>query len=154
MLHLEADRSEWSAEMGFLNWIKNHNAAREQSVANRTQGPKPENAKAMYAREAAQEKAAEKPITPEIKEKADRALATINKVAQHLGQAATPAAPETSWSPSAQLQRRDGQEKTQAALSPTDGTTGRTPSKERAKTPEKSPERPKTLTRPRPSWER
>jgi hypothetical protein len=139
--------------MAFLDFIKNRDASQQQPVADKSQESS-QTAKEMYTRQAAQEKAAEKPITPEIKAQADRALATINKASQHLESAARPAAPESGGSPAAQLQKQDHQDKTQKALSPTDSGAGKTPSQENGKAPEKTQGRPSTLPRPRPSWER
>ena len=138
---------------GFIEWIKNRNAARQQSVAEKPQERKPETAQEMYTREAAQQRASEKPITPEIKAQADRAAGAFREGMQRPSQS-RPAAPESSGSPTAQLQKQDGQEKTQAALSPTDGTAGKTPSQEVLKKVEKTTERPKTVPRTPPSWER
>src|SRR5580658_8752515 len=106
--------------MALLDFIRNRNAARQQAVANRPQEQKPETAKEMHTRQAAQEKAAERPITPEIKAQADRAMATINKASQHLQAQPAPATPD-GGSPVAHLQKQNHQEKAQPALSPTDG---------------------------------
>jgi len=138
---------------GFIDWIKSRNAARQQAVAEKPQERKPETAKEMYTRETAQEKTAQRPITPEIKAQADRAASAIKEGMQRPSQA-EPAAPETGGSPTARLQKQDGQEKTQAALSPTDGAAGKTPSQESPKKPEKTTERPKTIPRTPASWER
>jgi hypothetical protein len=137
--------------MGFIDWIKNRNAAREQPQ--KTQERKPETAKEMYAREAVQEKAAERLITPEIKAQAEQAASAIRETGQRPSESA-PAVPETGSSPIAQLQKQDGQENIQTALSPTDGTAGKMPSQERGKKPEKTVERPKTIPRTPPSWDR
>jgi hypothetical protein len=141
--------------MGFLGWIRNRSAAQQQAVANTSQGPKPENAKQMYAREAAQEKASAKPITAEIKAQADRALATINRASQHAQPGPPQAAPENAGSPEAHLQKQHGQGRAQEALSPTDAATGQTATQDKGKTPDAIPSRaPQTIPRPRPSWER
>src|ERR1017187_2152793 len=100
--------------MAFLDFMKNRNAAQQQSVANKPQEQKPETAKEMHSRQAAQEKAAERPITPEIKAQADRAMATINKASQHLELQPAAAAPD-GGSPAAQLQKQNHQEKAQSA---------------------------------------
>jgi len=111
--------------MAFLDFIKNRNASRQQPVADHAQAQKPETARQMYAREAAQDKAAEKPITPEIKAYTDRALAAITKATQHISPQAPPPASD-GGTQAAQLQKQHNQDKTQAALSPTDGTVGKT----------------------------
>ena len=76
--------------MDILGFIKNKNASRQQSVAQTSQSQqKPETAKEMYTRVAAEEQAAKKPITPAVEAKADRvrALETIYKATQHLDSA-------------------------------------------------------------------
>ena len=140
--------------MPFLDFIKNRNVSQQQSVANKPQDQKPETAKEMHSRQAAQEKAAEKPITPEIKAQADRAMATINKASQHLEPQPAPAAPD-GGSPAAHLQKQNHQEKAQPALSPTDGAAGKTAAQDKEKAPEKPVSRtPQTVPRRQPSWER
>ncbi len=141
--------------MGFLNWIKDRNAARQQSVARKPQEQKPENAKEMYTRHDALERALAKPITPEIKAMADRVLATIEKAS---GQTQLPSAtttPESGGNPAALLQNQHRQDTSQNALSPTDGTAGKTAVEGKKSAPEKPVQRvPQTLPRRPPSWER
>ena len=140
--------------MALLDFIKNRNAAQQQSVANRPQEQKPETAKEMHTRQAAQDKAAERPITPEIKAQADRAMATINKASQHLQPQPAPAAPD-GGSPAAHLQKQNHQDNAQPALSPTDGAAGKTAAQDKEKAPEKPVSRtPQTVQRRPPSWER
>ena len=139
--------------MALLDFIRNRNSSQQQSVANKSQQQKPETAKEMYTRQAGQEKAAERPITPEIKAQADRALATINKASQHL-QPQAPAAPDGTTN-AAHLQKQNHQDKAQQALSPTDATTGKTAAQAKENTPEKAVSRaPQTVARRPPSWER
>lgn len=133
--------------MALLDFLKKR---RQQTAQPKTQ---PETAKQMYTREAAQQTAA-KPITPEIKAQADRAMATMNKASQHVQAASSAAAPETAESPAAQLQNQHGQGKTQAALSPTDGASGKTVSQDQVR-PLETPRKPQqTVARRPPSWER
>lgn len=140
--------------MALLEFIKNRNASQQQSIANKSPEQKPETAKEMYSREAAREKAAERPITPEIKAQADRAMATIDKASQHLQSQPAPAAPDGGTN-AAQLQKQNHQEKAQEALSPTDSAAGKTAAQDKEKAPEKPVSRsPQTVPRPRPSWER
>ena len=140
--------------MALLDFIKNRNAAQQQSVANRPQEQNSETAKEMHTRQAAQEKAAERPITPEIKAQADRAMATINKASEHLQPQPAPAAPD-GGSPAAHLQKQNHQENAQPALSPTDGAAGKTAAQDKEKAPEKPVSRtPQTVQRRPPSWER
>ena len=141
--------------MAFLDFVNNRQAAQQQSVAPTTQEQKPETAKEMYARQDTQEKTASKPITPEIKAQADRAMATMNKASEHVHSAAKRTAPETGSAPQAQLQNQSRQEKTQESLSPTDGTAGKTALQSKEKAPEKAPQRAQqTVPRKAPSWER
>jgi hypothetical protein len=136
--------------MAFLDFIKNRN--QQQPVAEKSQEQKPENAKQMYTREAAEQKAAEKPITPEVKAQADKAMGTMREFQQQ-GSPSQPSVSEGS-SPNAHLQKQDYQDKAQHALSPTDGAAGKTASQEKTKAPEKQTERPQTIARRPPSWER
>lgn len=138
--------------MRFISWIKNQ--GKQQSVAEKQQPAKPETAKEMYSRQAAQEMAAERPITPEIKAQADRALSTINKASQHLHSQSAPQAPDGGGN-AAYLQKQDHQGKAQEALSPTDGRAGKSAAQDKDKAPEKTVSQvPKTVARRPPSWER
>jgi hypothetical protein len=139
--------------MAFTDWIKNRNASQQPSVAENSQQQKPETAKEMYSREAAQEKAKAKPITPEIKAQADRVTATMDKATQHM-QTPAAAAPAEGGTNSPHLQKQNRQDKTQAALSPTDDAAGKAAGQAKQPAPEKTPERAQTLPRPKPSWER
>jgi|SRR5580658_6356126 hypothetical protein len=140
--------------MALLDFMKNRNASQQQPVADKSQDLKLETAKEMYSREAAREKAAERPITPEIKAQADRVMATIDKASQYLQPQSAPAAPDGGTN-AAQLQKQDHQEKARAALSPTDSAAGKTAAQDKEKAQEKPVSRsPQTVPRPRPSWER
>ncbi len=137
--------------MAFLDFLKRGQAARQQAE---TPKPKPETAKQMYTREAAGESAAVKPITPEIKAQADRAMATMKKASQHVQPSSPGASAEAAGSPAAQLQNQHAQGKTQAALSPTDGASGKTVSQDQVR-PLETPKKPqRTVARRPPSWER
>jgi hypothetical protein len=138
--------------MALLDFIKNRNAQTQQPAAENTQAQKPETAKQMYTRQAGEEKATQKPITPEIKAQADRATAATEKATQHQ-QAYSAPAPEGSTN-TAHLQNQNRQDKTQASLSPTDDAKGKTAAQEKRPAPEKTPERPQTMARRPPSWER
>jgi hypothetical protein len=140
--------------MALLDFIKNRNDAKQQAVAKTSQAQKPETAKEMYTRQARQESAVQRPITPEIKAQADRALATINRASQHLQSQPSPGASEGGTN-GAQLQNQNHQDKAQQALSPTDAATGKTAAQDKEKVPEKPPSRnPQTVPRRAPSWER
>jgi hypothetical protein len=164
----EAVRWEWSAEMGLLAWIRNRSAGPQQSVASKSQEPRPENAKQMYAREAAPEKAKLTPINrmpPDQQAKVDKIKATLEKATRHIegNVQSTPAAvPDVNGGREAVRQNMTAQDKVAPALSPTSAQHGKTaqekppiPSQE---PPTKSPDNPRhgqpTLPRPRPSWER
>jgi hypothetical protein len=146
--------------MALLDFVKNRQANQQQDVAGKSQQQKPETAKQMYAREAAQEKTNAKPMDqmrPEQQAKVEQIKATLEKSTQHMNRdAAAPAsAPANDGGNTAHMQKQNNQEKTQAALSPTDNTAGKTAIRGQDKTPEKAaPEKPQTLPRPRPSWER
>ena len=135
--------------MAFLDFLKRGQPARQQAEA-----PKPETAKQMYTREAAVESAAAKPITPEIKAQADRAMATMKKASQHVPPASPGVSAEAAGSPAAQLQNQHGQGKTQAALSPTDGASGKTVSQDQVRPLETPKPKQQTVARRPPSWER
>jgi len=141
--------------MALLDFIKNRQESQQHSAAQTTQEQKPETAKEMYTRQDAQEKTASKSITPEIKAQADRAMTTMNKASEHVQSPAKRTAPETGSAPQAQLQNQSRQDKSQEALSPTDGTAGKTAVQGKEKTPEKAPQRAQqTVPRTAPSWER
>jgi hypothetical protein len=141
--------------MAFLDFVNNRQAAQQQAVAQKSQEQKPETAKEMYARQDTKEQAATKPITPEIKAQADRAMATMNKATEHVQSPAKQPAPETGSAPQAQLQNQSRQDKAQEALSPTDGASGKTALQDKEKAPDKAPQRaPQTMPRRPPSWER
>jgi hypothetical protein len=138
--------------MAFLDFVKNR---QQQPTPEQNQNQKPETAKEMYSRQSAQDKAEARPITPEIKAKADRAMATMNKASQHVDSQGKTEASESSGSPQAQLQKQHNQDKTQEALSPTDHTAGKTAGQENQKAPEQSTSRAsQTVARRPPSWER
>jgi len=140
--------------MALLDFIRNRNASQQQAVANKSQEQKPETAKELYSREAMQEKATQRPITPEIKAQADRATATMDKATQHRQSQAAPTSGEGD-SNSAQLQKQSHQDKSQEALSPTDSASGKTAVQEQQPAPEKTAERQQaTVARRPPSWER
>ena len=138
--------------MGFITWIVNK---RKEAPANNVQPQQPtEYAKQKGTREAFEDERNRKPLTPEIKAKAQDAARGIHHQSEALLQAIEPPAPDSGGNPSALLQKQDGQGKTQAALSPTDGAKGKPMSVEKPETPEKKTERPQTLPRTPPSWER
>jgi hypothetical protein len=154
--------------MGLLGWIKSRNAANQPSVANKSQEPKPENARQLYAREAAQEKTEIRSMDrmpPDQLAKVDKIKATLEKATQHTDrktQAPSPAPADSSGGHEAVRQNMTGQDKTAQALSPTSAQSGKTaqensPARSKeppAKTQDKAQSRPGTVPRPRASWER
>jgi hypothetical protein len=145
--------------MALLDFIRNRNTSPQQAVANKPQEQKPETAKEMYARQAAQEKASQKTIAdmpPAQRARMDAIKAELQKASQHIdGQAKAQPKMDTGGSREALRQNMTGQDKTAPALSPTSAQAGKpetekTPAKE---TPKPTP-RPQTLPRPRPSGER
>ena len=140
--------------MAFLDFIKSRMANRQQADAPKPQQSKPETAKQMYTREAAAESAAVKPISPEIKAQAARVMATMDKASQYAQPPSPRIAPETAGSPAAQLQNQHGQGKTQVALSPTDGASGKTVTQDRVRPLETPSPKQQTVARRPPSWER
>jgi hypothetical protein len=138
--------------MAFLDFVRNR---QQQPAQEQAQNQKPETAKDMYARQAVQEKADARPITPAIKAQADRALATMNKASQHVDPQSKAGASESSGSPQAQLQKQNNQDKTQEALSPTDNAAAKTALQKTEKAPEQTTQRAsQTIARRPPSWER
>ena len=158
--------------MAFLDFIKNRQASQQQSVAENTQSKKPETAKEMYSREGQQEAASRKPLEqmpPDQQAKAAEIKARLEKATQHQGKAAAnaPAPSDASGSPEAMRQKAMHQDASAPPLSPTSAQMGKTQaeanapanSAQRSETPSKSSQaqsnqRPQTLPRRPPSWER
>jgi hypothetical protein len=153
--------------MALLDFIKNR---KQQPSTEQTQNQKPETAKQMYAREAAQDRANQKPepqIADAEKVKAKELGARIDAVAQETQQkvpAQTPAPESGASSPEPQRQMMTAQDKVAPSLSPTTAQAG-TPAAEQeknalakgspAQSQQKSQEPPKpTIARRPPSWER
>ena len=138
--------------MALLDFIKNRQT---QPPAPKTQ---PETAKAMYAREASQEKASQPSpasLSPDQQAKVKEVQATMQKASHSLGQTSPSASPtEGTANPQPMVQRATNQDKAAPALSPTSAQAGvrsheqEKPSPSPAKTPGK------TMPRPPPSWER
>jgi hypothetical protein len=143
--------------VAFLDFIRNRQTSAQQSVASTQQAQKPETAKQMYTREAANEKVNRTPVErmPEDQRAKAREIgARLDKATHHLNQEVPAVAPSDGMNNQAAMrQSMTGQERTAPALSPTGGHAGRTPSDTPpVKTPEKA--RPQTLPRTTPSWER
>ena len=119
-------------KMAYLDWMKEKPATQQPSVAKTSQqqdqaAPAPRNAKEFYAQQAAQDKAAEKPIDAQLEARATAIGERMQKATAHLtaGAPAQAAAPEGGGN-AALLQKAQNQDKTQAALSPTDNVKGQT----------------------------
>jgi hypothetical protein len=139
--------------MAFTDWIKNGSNAASKTAPENTP-PKITPVNERHAQEAAKTQEPAKPITPEIKAQAERATAALDKATQHQQAPSAPASPEGS-SNAAQLQNQNQQDKTQAALSPTDDAKGKTATQENKPALEKTTERAQqTIARRPPSWER
>jgi hypothetical protein len=153
--------------MSFLDFIKNRNASPQQP-AQKAQSQKPETAKEMYTRQAAQDRAAQQPMERMPADQQAKVEATkqrLESATRHVSPAESqaPIPADNSGSREAMRQNMTGQEKVAPALSPTSAQVGKTsekgvpaPSEERgAKGPEKPSQRPQqTLPRRPPSWER
>lgn len=136
--------------MAFLDFLKQRQASGQQADAPK---PQTETAKQMYTREAAQRAAAVKPITPEIKQEAERAMTMLSKASQHASSSRT-VAPEAAGGAAAQRQNQQVQGNAQPALSPTDGMKGKTVGQDEVRPlPTPKREQPTVVRRP-PSWER
>jgi hypothetical protein len=150
--------------MAFLDFIKNRQA-QQQSVAQ----PKPETAREMYSRQAEQVRTTQKPVqqmSDAEKMRAREAGARLDKATQHLRQSApaqtlTPS--DSASGPEPMRQNMTGQEREAPALSPTTAQLGQTANEkgvpehsqeERTNAPAKTQNRPQTIARTRPSWER
>jgi hypothetical protein len=148
--------------MAFLDFIRNR---QEQSAAQPSQTP--ETAREMYAREAEQRPTGQRTVgeLPEAaKEQAREIGARLDRATQHLRQdsAATSPSPESTGSPEPMRQSMLGQDNAAPALSPTSAQRGAVgheqessaSSREESPSVAKDSQRPQTIARPTPSWER
>lgn len=158
--------------MAFLDFIKNRDGQRP-TAEQQSQQQKPENAKEMYTRKDAQDRAAMKSLesVPE-QSKADIAeiRARLEKGSQHLNQGAaspTAAPADSTASPEPSRQKIAGQDKAAPELSPTSLQAGKTSQEKDAGSPsveqtsiEKTSPSPTPSASPTPSprgrggWER
>jgi hypothetical protein len=157
--------------MAFLDFINNKQGQRpagEQQSQQQSQQQKPETAKQMYTREAAQDAASRKP-EPQIpdaeKSKARELGGRIDTAAQDIKQNAPAQAAEGgASSPEAQRQMMTGQDKVAPPQSPTSAQKGTPATEKNAPAPsqdassqskERSQEQTRqTIARRPPSWER
>jgi hypothetical protein len=143
--------------MAFLDFMNDRQGQRPAGEQQSQQDRKPETAKEMYTREAAQDKANRIPATAEQKEQAQK-IGTEMRQANEPNQEpspSAPSAPEDRGSNAAQLQNQSNQGKEQKALSPTDDAAGKTAVQEKQQSQEKQTQRPQqTVARRPPSWER
>jgi hypothetical protein len=117
--------------MAFLDFMKER-AQAQRPDAQTAQEQKPESAKEMYTREAAQDHATRKPIEQmsdtakqQAVEAAHPAAQLMEKATQHQGQSHD-APSNRSDGKEALRHNQSGHEKTQEAMSPTDGHKGHT----------------------------
>jgi hypothetical protein len=149
--------------MAFLDFIRNR---QEQSAEQSSQSQKPETAREMYARQAEQGAARQRSVgeLPEADKTQAREIgARLDKATQYLRQdSEAPApAPDSTGSPEPMRQNMMGQDNAAPDLSPTNaqrGAVGHEQEQSSAFPEQSSPsstvERPRTLPRPTPSWER
>jgi hypothetical protein len=148
--------------MAFLDFVKNR---QDQQSAQQTE-QKPETAKAMYTREDAEGRAAQKPI--QQLSDADRSQskelgARLDKATQHIQQDTQPgaAAPaDGTGSPEPMRQKMTAQDKAAPSLSPTSGQMGTPASEKDATQPSQESPKPEAVKAPsmpqhsRGGWER
>lgn len=155
--------------MGLLDFIKNRQG-QSQATEQQSQQQRPETAKEMYTRQAAQERASQKPepqIADAEKSKAKELGGRIDIVAQgtqQIAPAQTPAPQGGASSPEPQRQMMTGQDKVAPPLSPTSAQLGKAAKEQDAPAPSqdaaaKSQERSqeqarRTIARTTPSWDR
>jgi hypothetical protein len=141
--------------MGFLDFI-NKRQGQSPAGEQQSQQQKPETAKQMYAQEAAREQASRIAPTADQETRAQKIGDEMRKASQPSQEPAPVAAsaPEDRGSNAAQLQNQNNQSKEQKALSPTDDATGKTAVQDKQPSPEKTQQRPQTIARTTPSWER
>ena len=154
--------------MAFLDFIKNRQG-QQQPAPQPSQQHKPETAKEMYTQQATQDKAAAKAldqIGPEQRAKVEDIKEKMQQATQHLRQNEQPASPaptDGATGPQPMAQKMTSQDKAAPALSPTSAQAGTRATEQEAPAPsgesqakaqEKSPDRPQTIARRPPSWER
>ncbi len=149
--------------MGFKDWMRKGQESAKQSVAQNAQEQRPQTAREMYNRLGAREKASRVAPTADQEARARKIGEEMREMHPGSGGAAPAQTDATGsgGSPQAQRQKQEGQDVGQAALSPTDGSAGKTAGQEKHTTEETRPkrekpvvQRPKTFPRRRPSWER
>jgi len=83
--------------MALLDFIKNRKAGQQQTVANKSPEQKPQTAKEMYTRQAAQEKATQRPargdMPPDQQAKVETIKARLEKATQHADKSAQSPSP-------------------------------------------------------------
>jgi hypothetical protein len=152
--------------MAFLDFIRNR---QQQSPEQSSQQQKPETAREMYTRQAGEERAGAKPMEQLPQADRDQAKelgARLDKATQHLRQdapAQTPSPSDSAGSPEAMRQNMTGQENAAPSLSPTSAQRGTTEQERPADSPSRedgegarqtTQQRPQTIARTTPSWER
>jgi hypothetical protein len=152
--------------MALFDFISNRDGQRTASEQ-QSQQQRPETYKEQKTREAAEEKVTAKPISqlpPDRQAQVDAVKSDLQKATQNQEQSAVVSAPtpqDGATSPQPMMQKSMNQDKVAPASSPTSAQAG-TPSTEQeapsaanqGKTQDKSQDRPQTIARPAPSWER
>lgn len=149
--------------MSFLDFIKNRQT-QQPAAEQQSRQQQPETAKQMYGREAAEEKAAAKPISQisdEQKARVDKVGADLQKAFQTPGTEKSAPSSPTDSTDSAQPMRQTmmNQDKAAPSLSPTSAQAGTPATEQESTSPSqdsqaKSQSRPQTIARTTPSWER
>jgi hypothetical protein len=146
--------------MAFLDFIRN----RQQPSAEQPAQQKPETAREMYARQSDPKPLDQ--LRPADREQAKDLGVRLDNAAQSVRQDTTPQSPSSSdgsSSPEAMRQNMTGQDNAAPSLSPTDAQNGKTEPEKTTASPSRedgqgsqqaSQERPKTIERTPPSWER
>jgi len=130
--------AETDKKMGFIDWVtKDKPATQQQSVAKTAQQQKPETAKEMQTREAANENASLKPVErmpdaarQETIEAAHPSAKLMDTATSHHPQAHDASASQSDGR-EALMHNQSAKGKAQEAMSPTDGHKGRTKLQER-----------------------
>jgi ankyrin repeat protein len=138
-------------KMAYLDWMKDRPATQQQSVAKTSQEQTRQAPAAPSQSVAESLSPAQEKTMGEVREVMRKATAHMDKNSAVM----TPSAPD-GGSNAAQLQKEEGHDKVQAAMSPTDEFAGKTALQEKTATTEKTTTTPSRQTVPRrsPSWER
>jgi hypothetical protein len=140
--------------MPFLDRFRS--GGEQQAAVEQQSHQKPETAKEMYTREAVRDQANRIAPTADQEQRAQKIGDEMRKATQPSQEPMPTAAsaPDDRGSNAARLQNQNSQNKEQKALSPTDDAAGKTAVQEKQQAPQNIQQRPQTIARPTPSWER